>query len=598
MNKSAKRIIALIMAVGIISTSVGCSKGNDDGVSTDNKGYTAGTYVGKATGNGGEIKVEVTVEDGKISDVKVLEHSETKGLGDSAMETIGEVIKNTNSTNIETVSGATVSSNAMMEAVKDALRQAGGTDDMFSKDEKQSLVGKEMQDEYTFDVVVVGAGGAGLSAAVEAAQSGAKVVVIEKTMFAGGNTLVSGGGLNVPGTEQQIANGIEDSVELFTEDTIKGGDSENDPELVKVMAENALDAANWLIDDMGVELMPDRLQQFGGHSVPRALIPKGNKGTELINKLKAKAEELGVEFFMETAGKKLVEENGSIKGVVAENKGKEVVFNADKGVIVATGGFGADVEMRKKYNDHYDEKYKTTCTEASTGDGIKMAEEVGANLVDMEFIQVYPTCSPVTGIISYVANSRFDGAILVNQEGERFVDEMGRRDVISKGIIEQTDSIAYLIWGQEVESVGNMVEVHSKEYETMEKDGVIFKADSIEEAAEHYGISKEALTETINKFNGFVADGKDADFNKGGTLRTIAEGPFYIQKVTPSTHHTMGGININTNAEVINKDGKVIENLYAAGEVVGDIHGTNRLGGNAITDIVVFGRIAGQNVVK
>lgn len=598
MNKSAKRIIALIMAVGIISTSVGCSRGNDNGISTDNKGYTAGTYVGKATGNGGEIKVEVIVSDGKVSDIKILEHSETKGLGDSAMEAIGEVIKNTNSTNVETVSGATVSSNAMMEAVKDALRQAGGTDDTFSKDEKQSLAGKEMQDEYTFDVVVVGAGGAGLSAAVEAAQSGAKVVVIEKTMFAGGNTLVSGGGLNVPGTEQQIANGIEDSVELFTEDTIKGGDNENDPELVKVMAENALDAANWLINDMGVELMPDRLQQFGGHSVPRALIPKGNKGTELINKLKAKAEELGVEFFMETSGKKLVEENGVIKGVVAENKGKEVVFNADKGVILATGGFGADVEMRKKYNDHYDEKYKTTCTEASTGDGIKMAEEVGANLVDMEFIQVYPTCSPVTGIISYVANSRFDGAILVNQEGKRFVDEMGRRDVISKGIIEQTDSIAYLIWGQEVETVGNMVEVHSKEYETMEKDGVIFKADSIEEAAEHYGISKEALIETINRFNGFVAEGKDGEFNKGGTLRSIAEGPFYIQKVTPSTHHTMGGININTNAEVINKDGKVIENLYAAGEVVGDIHGTNRLGGNAITDIVVFGRIAGQNVVK
>ncbi|SCI71988.1 Fumarate reductase flavoprotein subunit precursor [uncultured Clostridium sp.] len=598
MNKSAKRIIALIMAVGIISTSVGCSRGNDNGISTDNKGYTAGTYLGKATGNGGEIKVEVIVSDGKVSDIKILEHSETKGLGDSAMEAIGEVIKNTNSTNVETVSGATVSSNAMMEAVKDALRQAGGTDDTFSKDEKQSLAGKEMQDEYTFDVVVVGAGGAGLSAAVEAAQSGAKVVVIEKTMFAGGNTLVSGGGLNVPGTEQQIANGIEDSVELFTEDTIKGGDNENDPELVKVMAENALDAANWLINDMGVELMPDRLQQFGGHSVPRALIPKGNKGTELINKLKAKAEELGVEFFMETSGKKLVEENGVIKGVVAENKGKEVVFNADKGVILATGGFGADVEMRKKYNDHYDEKYKTTCTEASTGDGIKMAEEVGANLVDMEFIQVYPTCSPVTGIISYVANSRFDGAILVNQEGKRFVDEMGRRDVISKGIIKQTDSIAYLIWGQEVETVGNMVEVHSKEYETMEKDGVIFKADSIEEAAEHYGISKEALIETINRFNGFVAEGKDGEFNKGGTLRSIAEGPFYIQKVTPSTHHTMGGININTNAEVINKDGKVIENLYAAGEVVGDIHGTNRLGGNAITDIVVFGRIAGQNVVK
>lgn len=596
MKKSVKRILAIALATGIMVSVTACSKGDDTGASGE--GYTAGTYVGKANGNNGEIKVEVTVADGKISDVKVLEHSETKGLGDSAMETIGSIIKESNSTNIETVTGATVSSKAMMEAVKDALRQAGGTDAMFEKHEKQSLASKEMQDEYTFDVVVVGAGGAGLSAAVEAAQSGAKVAVLEKTVFPGGNTLVSGGGLNVPGTEQQKAQGIEDSVELFTEDTLKGGDNENDPELVKVMAENALDAANWLIDEMGVELMPDRLQQFGGHSVPRAIIPQGNKGTELINKLEAKAKELGVEFFMETEGKTIIEENGAAKGIVAESKGKEVKFNADKGVILATGGFGADVEMRKKYNDHYDEKYKTTCTNASTGDGIKMAEAIGANLVDMEYIQVYPTCSPVTGIISYVANSRFDGAILVNQEGNRFVDEMGRRDVISKGIVEQTDSVAYLIWGQEVESVGNMVQVHSKEYETMEKDGVIFKANTIEEAAEHYGISPEALTATIEKFNGFVADGKDGDFNKGGTLRTIKEGPFYIQKVTPSTHHTMGGIDINTEAQVLNKEGKAIENLYAAGEVVGDIHGTNRLGGNAITDIIVFGRIAGQNVVK
>lgn len=596
MKKSLKRILAMALATGIMVSATACTKNDDKAVVGE--GYTAGIYVGKAAGNNGQIKVEVTVEDGKISDVKVLEHAETKGLGDIAMNTVGEIIKNSNSTNIETVTGATVSSNAMMEAVKDALRQAGGTDAMFEKHDKQPLASKEIKDEYTFDVVVVGAGGAGLSAAVEAAQSGAKVAVIEKTMFSGGNTLVSGGGLNVPGTEQQKSQGIEDSVELFTEDTLKGGDNENDPELVKVMAENALDAANWLIDEMEVELMPDRLQQFGGHSVPRAIIPQGNKGTELINKLESKAKELGVEFFMETKGKSIIEENGTAKGLVAENKGKEIKFNADKGVIIATGGFGADVEMRKQYNDHYDEKYKTTCTNASTGDGIKMAEAIGANLVDMEYIQVYPTCSPVTGIISYVANSRFDGAVLVNQEGERFIDEMGRRDVISKAIIEQMDSVAYLIWGQEVEAVGNMVKVHSKEYETMEKDDVIFKADTIEAAAEHYGISPQALSATIEKFNTFVINGKDEDFNKGGTLRTIKEGPFYIQKVTPSTHHTMGGININSEAQVLNKEGNVINNLYAAGEVVGDIHGTNRLGGNAITDIIVFGRIAGQNIVK
>ena len=196
-----------------------------------------------------------------------------------------------------------------------------------------------------------------------------------------------------------------------------------------------------------------------------------------------------------------------------------------------------------------------------------------------------------------MANSRFDGAILVNNQGQRFIDEMGRRDVISNAILDQPDGYAYLLWGQEVETVGNMTQEHSKEFEQWQKDDLLYVAESIEDAAQHYGIDPAALKATVDAYNASIADGVDEDFNRGGALRTLAEGPFYIQKVIPSAHHTMGGLTINTDAQVLDTDGNPIPGLYAAGEVTGGIHGTNRLGGNAITDLVVFGRIAGRNVV-
>lgn len=227
-----------------------------------------------------------------------------------------------------------------------------------------------------------------------------------------------------------------------------------------------------------------------------------------------------------------------------------------------------------------------------------MAMAINAATRDLEYIQVYPTCNPKTGIISYVANARFDGALLVNQEGARFVNEMGRRDDISNAILAQTNGYAYLIWGQEIEGIGKMTQLHKKEFDAWLADDLIYVADSLEDAAKHYGIDEAKLVETINAYNESIADGKDEDFNKGGKLNPIKEGKFIIQKVTPSTHHTMGGIVINENAQVIDTQGAVIKGLYAAGEVVGGIHGSNRLGGNAITDIIVFGRIAGQNISK
>lgn len=557
-----------------------------------------GTYTGTAAGHNGDITVSVEVKNGVLSGVAMKEHHETNGIGDKAMETVLSVINQSGSTAVDAVSNATISSNGVVRAVREALKEAGAGDAYFAAEEITALPGKEYADSYTYDVVVVGAGGAGLSAAVEAAGAGAKVAVLEKTPASGGNTLVSGGGLNAPGTQHQKNQGIEDSVERFCEDTYNSGDKEADYDLVKVMAENALAAVNWLIDDIQVEFMPDRLQQFGGHSVPRALIPVGNHGDELINKLEAAAEEAGVDLFFSVKGEELLKTDGRVTGVAASYHGQDIIFHAEKGVILATGGFASNVEMRKEYNPNYDERFKTTARDVSDGEGILMAQNAGAALVDMEFIQVYPTCNPYTGIISYVANARMDGGILVNQDGQRFIDEMGRRDVISNAILEQEGQYAYLIWGGEIENTGHMTQVHEVEFEQWKKMGILYEAGSVEEAAEAFGIDPQKLQMTVDAYNESIADGVDEDYNRGGTLRSIKEGPFYIQKVVPSAHHTMGGVAINTKAQVLDEKGQVIDGLYAAGEVTGDIHGTNRLGGNAITDCVVFGRIAGENITK
>ena len=562
--------------------------------------YHDGVYRGTGNGKGGELVVQVTIENGDIDSVELISSHETEMISDAAIQKILNAVNQEKSVNVDTVSGASMTSNALLDAIKMALREAGGDDKTFASDERVVLTEKEEQLEQNFDVVIVGAGGAGLSAAVEAQSAGAKVVVLEKNPSVGGNTLVSGGGLNVPGSDQQKLNSVKDSVELFVQDTLKGGDYKGNETLVRVVANGALNAAKWLTEDLGVQFMPDRLQQFGGHSVPRALIAKGNHGTELIRKLQTRALDLGVEIKLETrATELLTDSTGAVTGVYAVNTaGQELTFHAAKTVILTTGGFGANVEMRMKYNKEYDDRYMTTDIPATTGDGIVMAEKVNAGLTDMEYIQTYPLCNPVTGIISYVANSRFDGAVLVNAEGERFVEEMGRRDLISKGILTQTGSTAYLVWGDEIESVGRMTEIHKDEYSLMEKDDLIFKADSMEELADHFGLDASALKRTIDTYNGYVAAGKDKEFNRRGKMRPVAEGPFFMQRVVPSVHHTMGGLVINEKAQVIDKKGNIIPGLFAAGEVAGGIHGTNRLGGNAVTDVVVFGRIAGQNAAQ
>lgn len=555
--------------------------------------------VFEGTGNGkhGDIKVEVTMKDNHIEDIKVLNHGENKVLAEPVYEELEQTIINQNSTEVDVVTGSTATSEGYLEAVNDAIKKSGMT---LVASKKVSNKSEKEPTEQTFDVVVVGSGGAGFSAAIEAKEAGKSVVLIEKMPAVGGNTLISGAEMNVPNNWVQEKLGIKgDSPEKMAEDTIKGGDELGEPHMIQVMTENALDAATWLKDDIKVEFLDDQLFQFGGHSYKRALIPKGHTGQEVITKFRAKADKLEIPIKLNTTAKELIQENNRITGVKAENKeGQMITYKAKNGVVLTTGGFGSNVEMRKKYNEKMDESYMSTVTEGSTGDGIIMAEAVGADLTNMENIQTYPICNPKTGVISLLADTRFDGAILVNQEGKRFVEELERRDVISNAILEQTGGYTYQLWNDDINKISGTMKVHEAEYEELLKQKMIVKADTLEEAAAFFDIDIQNLKETVKKVNQYAKDGKDEEFNHRGELVSLAKGPYYIEKAAPSVHHTMGGLVINDKTEVLNKDGQPIPGLYAAGELTGVIHGSNRLGGNAITDIIVFGRIAGQEVSK
>ncbi len=602
-----KRISILLSAAMVLSlTACGGAKTTDNtaaattaaettAAETTASGIADGTYEGEGTGKGGAIKVSLTIENGEIADIQILEHEETPGFAD-AMDELREVMISTNQIEVDGVSGATLSSNGFIEAVTNAFAQSGGTMDQLKV--KEAAAAQERADSYDADVIVVGAGGAGLSAAITAAENGASVIVLEKMNNTGGNTLISGGEMAAPGNWLQEEQGIEDDVERFFNDIMKGGDNEADPELVRVLAENALDAATWLRDDVNVTF-EDYMLFFGGHSVERSLVPLNASGVELINKLQAKAEALGVEIHTNTPAVELVQTDGKVTAVKAEADGKEITYNAAKGVILATGGFGSNLEMRIANNPDMDEKILSTNSVGSTGDGITMAKALGAQTVDMQYIQTYPTCDPETGTLLYVGDVRLEGrSILVNLEGKRFVEELERRDVISMAVTEQTGGVSYMFW-DEASMVASAVNVkHEKEYNNLIERGILVKADTVEEAAAHFGIDAAELQKTIDAYNSYCEGGKDLEFNKRGELVAFTDGPYYIMKTTPAIHHTMGGLKINTKAQVLTTENEVIPGLYAAGEVTGDIHGTNRLGSDAIADITVFGRIAGEQAAK
>ena len=552
-----------------------------------------GTFQGEGAGKGGMITVEVTVENGELSAINVLSHGETPGFAD-ALGTVSAAMIAANQVDVDGVTGATLSSNGLKAAVTAALASAGITPDQLNAKAVAEAV-SDREAAYTADVVVVGAGGAGLAAAITAAENGASVILVEKMSNVGGNTLISGGEMAAPGNWMQEKEGIADDVETFYNDVLKGGDNEGDPALIHVLAENALEGALWLRDDIHVTF-EDYMLFFGGHSIKRSLVPLNASGVELIQKLNAKAESLGITIHKGTRATKLEMTDGKVNTVKADYNGQEITYTANKGVVLATGGFGSNIEMRKQYNPQMDEKILSTNSVGSTGDGVVMAQELGAQVVDMQFIQTYPTCDVETGALLYVGDVRLEGrSILVNLEGKRFVEELERRDVISLAVTEQTGGVSYMFWDEASMVASGVAASHQQEYDDLIRRGKLVKADTIEEACAHFGINAEELKATVERYNQYAADGKDLEFNKRGTLTAFGEGPYYIMVSTPAIHHCMGGLKINTSAQVIDTEGNVIPGLFAAGEVTGDIHGTNRLGSDAIADIIVYGRIAGEN---
>ncbi len=560
-----------------------------------------GKFIGKALGYGGEIEIKVGVENNAITNIEVVSHKETKIISDPAFKYVIENILKENTICVPNVSGCSVTSMALKRAVGEGLIAAGAEkekiDMLITESEvlEKIVVGmrkKKLKPEY--DVIIVGSGGAGLSAAISAKENGASVLVLEKRNTFGGNTLVSMGGVNIPCNTAQIDTGVIDSKELYYNDIIKGGDNESLKEQVEILVENALDTYNWIKDTVGVEFKEKTLIHFGGHTVSRAAVFAGKYAIELITKLRSKAEELGVDIVSGVKVEDLIYENNRVVGIKTTNE----IIKANFGVILATGGFGGNVEMRMKYDPSLDERYKTTNVSGIVGEGHIMAEKLNAKFVHMNYIQTFPIANPLTGELSHVGGSRFDGAILVNKEGKRFVEELERRDVVSEGVLNQTGGLAYLVWSKEIESINNNISHNLSEVEKGKRDGIFVEGDTLEEAGKAIGLNVESLKETVMRYNEFVKNGKDEDFNRRGNLVSIEEGPFYIQGVVPAVHHTMGGLSINNKNQVISNEDEIIKGLYAAGEIVGGTHGTNRLGGNAITEILVFGKLAGENIVK
>ena len=578
-----KSAVAMVFAVGFAAASMAAPV----------------TAEGTGVGKHGDITVAVTFDAGKIQDIKIVKNAENPILAKKVFTDLKDQVVALSSTDVDLISGATFSAKGFIDAVNDAAKKAGVT---LAKADKKALkkVARELPKTSNYDVVVIGAGGAGFSAAITARNAGANVVLLEKMPAVGGNSLISGAEMNAAKNWVQPKLGInDDSPELHAQDTFKGGDGKGDMKVINVMTHEALDAAKWCRDYLGVRFEDDNLFFFGGHSRKRALIPVGHTGTEFIAKFQAKADELGIPVITNMKAEELIKnKDGRVVGVKATMDGSEYTFNAKGGVVLATGGFGANPEMVKKYNPKIDERFKTTDAPGTTGEALYMAERAGAQLVNMGYIQTYPICDPISGAIELIADARFDGAIMLNQEGKRFVEELQRRDVLSEAILNQTGQYCWVLWNDNIGKISNTVKAHANEYEAFTKQGIMTTCDDLKCIADFTKIPFDQLQKTVKRVSDMAGKGNDKDFNHRAGLMDMQQGKYYVIKAVPSTHHTMGGVRINEKAEALTAEGKVIPGLWAAGEVTGVTHGTNRLGGNAYTDIIVFGRIAGEAAAK
>ena len=558
--------------------------------------FKPGTYTATVTGHNGAITVTMTFTEDKITDIKT-ESIESPGIGISAIELLTGKILSNQSLACEAISGATVTSGAFLAAVRECVKQTGISASVLEARAITYPAKKDTPVEMEADVIVIGAGGAGFAAATEALENGATVIILEKNEMIGGNTARAGGTLNAPDPERQSKMNppVEDSVEKFFMNTLEAGDFKADPALVAVLTRNSLEARHWLTNHGTV--WTEMVYQTIGGLWPRSLDEKDKIAYNgFIAPLAKRVSELGGKVVLNCKAVKLIDDsNGRVNEVKAfdTKNGQEYKFKAKKAVVLATGGYAASAALIKEYNGL--SGLPTSNAPTSTGDGITMAVEVGAALEGMDYVQIHPHGNPVTGGLQSHFAGVIKNSIYVNKEGKRFVEESGRRDVISNATIAQPGQIMYSIFDSEGGFYAGVKELPPAELQNLTSKGYLYVGNSLEELAKKAGINPDGLKATVARYNELVAAGKDTDFNKDEVELPIGKAPFYCVPLSPTLHHTMGGVKINTEAQVVRADGRVIPGLYAAGEVTGGIHGSNRVGGNALTDGVVFGRIAGKN---
>jgi len=624
-----KSVSALAMAAVIAVSLFGYGCGAKP-ASTSSDAGVSGDFTGTAKGFGGDVSVTLTLTDGAITGCTAEGKDETQGVGSEAIAKMPGEIAESGSIAVDGVSGATVTSTAIKEAAAAALTAAGlNPDDYKTAVEK---TGSAEDSTVEADVVVVGAGGAGMTAAITAAGEGKSVVILESQSMVGGNSVRATGGMNAGKTVYQDENefgesaGVEktlktaaekyadnetitalaktvseqwaayqadptgyfDSVELMELDTMIGGKGINDPELVETLCANSADAIDWL-DEHGITL--HNVSSFGGASVKRIHRPVNAEGktvsvgSYMIPLLQENCEKAGVKMMLDTTATEiLTDANGAAVGVKATGASGETVTVNAKAVVLASGGFGANLDMVVKYKPEL-KGFMTTNAPGIQGQGIEMAQAIGAATVDMDQIQIHPTVEANTAAL-ITEGLRGDGAILINEEGQRFIDEVGTRDVVSAAEIAQTGSYSWLVVDQAMVDASSVIQGYIKK-------GYTVTGATYEELGKAMGVDAAAFAETMEKWNGYVEAKNDPDFGRTSFANPLNTAPYYAVKVTAGVHHTMGGLKINANTEVLNEKGEVIPGLFAAGEVTGGVHGANRLGGNAVADFTVFGRIAG-----
>ncbi len=624
----------------------------EEGADLGEMAFTPGTYVKTVSGMHAPLTVEVVVDEKSIVSVKVTDQGDTPGMGDYACEVVTAAIVAEQSLAVDVVAGATITSTAVKNAVAACLEEANGNMPLLRAELPREPI---TTTAYTADVVIIGGGGAGLTAAATALEQGASVVLVEATDILGGNSLVVGGFMNAVMPEFQdhylaersasmeslITAAIEeapvsdehaalqaavkadyeaylasdktmfDSENWFALQTWNGGDKLGTLPLVKKMTANADDAMKWLADN-GMQFK-DTICLGGGALYTRSrygVLPNGLGHISTIKSIIEKNNKGNFTLLTNTKGTELIMDGAKVVGAkaVCNETGVEYTLTANNGVILATGGFAGNVELRQQYCEG--EKWPdlgpsvlTTNTSGVRGDGIFMAQKAGAALVNMEQIQLLPYCNPATGFVNDTVGGSNGAPIFINKEGKRFVREDGRRDVMSNGIINQTDSVMYMFGNAAaygVEDFHDCKTLAGQDVGYFLDNGLngYFAADTLEEIADHLGFPVENLKETLDSYNAHVAAGTEDEFGRVTYSTPLDKGPYMVWPRTPAAHHTMGGVLIDEYTHALAEDGSIIDGLYCAGEITGVLHGTNRIGGNAIVDYLTFGREAGLNAAQ